>query len=260
MFKKLVLFTITVVFLLCPKVEATQQSATKVKENVKTKEVQHNVANKKELNSKINTTQQSAKNVKEATAKKVQNNASNIKKTSTKVGVKKSSSSKHSVSNVKESIVKHSIELGIDPALALSIAKSESGFRHEARSSGGAVGVFQLMPSTAKRLGVDPYCLSGNIKGGLMYYKKMYSIFGSTELALAAYNAGPTVVKKYNRVPPIGETKKFVSNIMTEYNRQKINPDPAIAKLKPIKTINKTKPVDTIKIEPTVPIPTQGIV
>lgn len=138
----------------------------------------------------------------------------------------------HSVSTVKESIVKQSLELGIDPALALSIAKSESGFRHEARSRGGAVGVFQLMPSTAKRLGVNPYYLSGNIKGGLMYYKKMYSLFGSTELALAAYNAGPKIVKQYNKVPPFRETKRFVSTIMNEYNYQKTNPDPAITKLK----------------------------
>lgn len=138
----------------------------------------------------------------------------------------------HSVSTVKESIVKQSLELGIDPALALSIAKSESGFRHEARSAHGAVGVFQLMPSTAKRLGVNPYYLSGNIKGGLMYYKNMYNIFGSTELALAAYNAGPKIVKRYNKVPPFRETKRFVSSIMTEYNHQKKNPDPSITKLK----------------------------
>lgn len=142
----------------------------------------------------------------------------------------------HSVSTVKESIVKQSLELGIDPALALSIAKSESGFRHEARSRHGAVGVFQLMPATAKRLGVNPYYLSGNIKGGLMYYKKMYSLFGSTELALAAYNAGPKYVKKYNnQVPPFRETKRFVSKIMTEYHHQKINPDPAIVKMRSIK-------------------------
>jgi len=199
MIKKLVLFTITIVFLLCPQAKASQ----------------------------------------------------------------------HSVSTVKESIVKHSLELGIDPALALSIAKSESGFRHEARSSHGAVGVFQLMPSTARRLGVDPYCLSGNIKGGLMYYKKMYTMFGSTELALAAYNAGPGAVKKYNRVPPIGETKRFVSNIMTEYTRQKSNPDPAILKMKSTKLIVKntaknansaikTKP--SAPTAPASPIPTQGIV
>lgn len=176
----------------------------------------------------------------------------------------------HSVSNVKDSIVKHSLELGIDPALALSIAKSESGFRHEARSSHGAVGVFQLMPSTARRLGVDPYCLSGNIKGGLMYYKKLYNMFGSTELALAAYNAGPGVVKKYHRVPPYGETKYFVSKIMKEYNRQKTNPDPAIVKARSKK--NTKSPVETKKATPeqvveetkTTPVPemlpAQGIV
>ncbi len=138
----------------------------------------------------------------------------------------------NNVTTVKEAIVKQSLELGIDPALALSIAKSESGFRHETKSPYGAVGVFQLMPSTAKRLGVNPYCLHGNIKGGLMYYQKMYRIFGNTELALAAYNAGPTAVKRYNSVPPYGETKRFVNKIMLEYKAQKTNPDPAIKKAK----------------------------
>jgi len=147
-----------------------------------------------------------------------------------------------SVSNVKESIVKHSVELGIDPALALSIAKSESGFKHEARSHRGAVGVFQLMPSTAKKLGVNPYYLSDNIKGGLMYYKTLYDMFGSTELALAAYNAGPTAVKKYKNVPPIGETQRFVTNIMDEYGRQKSNPDPAITKGRVYKNV-RVKPI-----------------
>ena len=58
---------------------------------------------------------------------------------------------------VKQLIVKHSMEMGLDPALALSIAKAESGFCHEKRSRYGAVGVFQLMPSTAKRMGYNPY-------------------------------------------------------------------------------------------------------
>lgn len=186
MIKKLVLFTITIVFLLCPKVEANQ----------------------------------------------------------------------HSVSNVKESIVKHSIELGIDPALALSIAKSESGFRHDLRSSHGAVGVFQLMPSTARRLGVNPYYLSDNIKGGLMYYKKMYNMFGSTELALAAYNAGPGIVKKYHRVPPYGETKHFVSRIMREYHRQKANPDPAIVKARGNVKVGKA----ATPVKAKAPVPIQGVV
>ena len=85
---------------------------------------------------------------------------------------------------VKEYIVKHSIEMGVDPALALSIAKLESGFCHEKKSPYGAVGVFQLMPSTAKKLGFNPYYVNENIKGGLMYYKMMYQKFGSTELAI----------------------------------------------------------------------------
>lgn len=193
MIRKLVLFTMTVVFLLCPKVEANQQ---------------------------------------------------------------------HSVSNVKETIVKHSLELGIDPALALSIAKSESGFKHDTRSSHGAVGVFQLMPSTAKRLGVNPYYLSDNVKGGLMYYKKMYNLFGSTELALAAYNAGPAIVKKYNRVPPFRETKRFVSNIMTEYSNQKANPDPAIVKVKNTRKINANtgKNVNAVSVKPAAPVPQKGMV
>ncbi len=129
---------------------------------------------------------------------------------------------------VKATIVKHAISMGVDPAIALSIAKTESGYRHSARSSHGAVGVFQLMPSTARRMGLNPYSLNDNIKGGIMYYKMMYKMFGSMELALAAYNAGPGNVKKYNAVPPYGETKRFVSKIMTDYHHLKANPDPAM--------------------------------
>jgi len=132
------------------------------------------------------------------------------------------------VNTVKAAIVKHSIEMGVDPAIALSIAKTESGFRHEARSSHGAVGVFQLMPSTARRMGLNPYSLDDNIKGGIMYYKSMYKMFGSMELALAAYNAGPGNVKKYRAVPPFSETKRFVAKIMTDYRQYKVHPDPAI--------------------------------
>ncbi len=136
------------------------------------------------------------------------------------------------VTTVKQYIVKHALDLGIDPALALSIAKAESGFRHEARSAHGAVGVFQLMPSTARKIGYNPYNLNENVKAGLVYYRMMYSMFGSTELALAAYNAGPGNVKRYKGVPPFAETKRFVSKIMNEYNRQKVTPDPMISQVK----------------------------
>ena len=132
---------------------------------------------------------------------------------------------------VKDSIVKHSMEMGVDPALALSIAKKESGFKHELKSPYGAVGVFQVLPSTAKKIGFNPYYLNENIKAGLTYYKMMYNMFGSTELALAAYNAGPGNVKKYGgTIPPFRETKRFVNVIMQDYHSQKANPDPAIVK------------------------------
>lgn len=152
------------------------------------------------------------------------------------------------VNTIKATIVKHSIEMGVDPAIALSIARAESGFRHEARSSHGAVGVFQLMPSTAKRMGLNAYSLNDNIRGGIMYYKSMYKMFGSMELALAAYNAGPGNVKRYNNnVPPYAETKRFIAKIMTDYNRLKANPDPAIvnASQKPV-AVPKAAPVPVV--------------
>lgn len=149
------------------------------------------------------------------------------------------------INTVKTSIVKHSLELGVDPAIAMAIARTESGFRHEAKSSHGAVGVFQLMPSTAKRMGLNPYLLNDNIKGGIMYYKMMYKMFGSMELALAAYNAGPGNVKKYNAVPPYAETKRFVNKIMTDYHNYKKNPDPIM--------VNATKPVSPSKSSGFVP-------
>ncbi len=147
------------------------------------------------------------------------------------------------VNTVKATIVKHALEMGVDPAIALSIARTESGFRHEAKSSHGAVGVFQLMPSTAKRMGLNPYLLNDNIKGGIMYYKMMYKMFGSMELALAAYNAGPGNVKRYNAVPPYAETRRFVNKIMADYRNYKANPDLMMVKAaKPVTPAKTSAP------------------
>ena len=132
------------------------------------------------------------------------------------------------VNQVKDTIVKHSVEMGVDPALALSLAKVESGYRHTSRSPHGAVGVFQLMPATAKKLGVNPYHLDGNVKGGLMYYKMLYKMFGSTELALAAYHTGPAYVMKYKQPAPC--SRKYISIIMSEYYRLKAHTDPAVVR------------------------------
>ena len=166
------------------------------------------------------------------------------------------------VNTVKAIIVKHAIEMGVDPAIALSIARTESGFSHNARSNHGAVGVFQLMPSTARRMGLNPYSLNDNIKGGIMYYKSMYKMFGSVELALAAYNAGPGNVKRYKAVPPYAETKRFVSKIMKDYHYYKANPDPAMVKAKAAQTAAK-KPAATtaaVMTKPQIPAATLEIV
>ena len=166
------------------------------------------------------------------------------------------------VNTVKATIVKHAIEMGVDPAIALSIARTESGFSHSARSSHGAVGVFQLMPSTARRMGLNPYSLNDNIKGGIMYYKSMYKMFGSVELALAAYNAGPGNVKRYNSVPPYAETKRFVSKIMKEYHYYKANPDPALVKARAASTAAHkpvAKPTVTAN-KPKAPVPSMELV
>lgn len=145
------------------------------------------------------------------------------------------------LTETKAMIVSQALEMGIDPALALSLAKVESNFRQEARSAAGAVGLYQLMPSTAKKLGVNPYTIEGNIKGGLKYYLMMYRMFGSKELALAAYNAGPGNVKKFNAVPPYAETKRFVDKILVQ---QKLHQnDPCILQAKvPVPPVPSTAP------------------
>ena len=120
--------------------------------------------------------------------------------------------------STKKLIVQTAQKIGVDPYIALSIAKIESNFNTTVKSSRGAIGLFQLTPSTAKKLGVNPYIVSENIEGGLKYYQMLYKKYGSMDLALAAYNAGPGNVAKYNGIPPFGATKCFIKNIKKEYD------------------------------------------
>ena len=110
--------------------------------------------------------------------------------------------------------------MGVEPAIVLSIAKTESGFRQEARGAGGHVGVFQLSPATAKNMGYNPYNLDENIKAGITYYKNMYNMFGSMELAVAAYNSGPVAVKRCKNTIPVN-SQRFVNRIMNDYRQYK---------------------------------------
>jgi len=121
---------------------------------------------------------------------------------------------------VKDNIVKQAKTMGVEPAIVLSIAKTESGFNQSAKSVSGHIGVFQLSHSTAKHMGLDPYNLDDNIKGGITYYKNMYDRFGSMELAVAAYNSGPEAVRRNNNSVP-KHSKMFVSRIMSDYKYYK---------------------------------------
>ncbi len=127
---------------------------------------------------------------------------------------------------IKTKIVKTAVSMGVDPCVALSIAKLESEFIPTKKGASGAVGLFQLMPDTARRLGVNPYIVNDNIKGGIMYYQMMYKKFGSMDLALAAYNAGPGNVARYKGVPPFRETQAFISKIKT--NAAAFKKDPIV--------------------------------
>ena len=122
--------------------------------------------------------------------------------------------------DVKQNIITQAKAMGVEPAIVLSIAKTESGFNQSAKSVSGHIGVFQLSHATAKHMGLDPYKLDDNIKGGITYYKNMYEKFGSVELAVAAYNSGPEAIKRHNNTVP-KHSQPFVTKIMSDYKYYK---------------------------------------
>ncbi|MEO0343464.1 MAG: lytic transglycosylase domain-containing protein [Pseudomonadota bacterium] len=103
---------------------------------------------------------------------------------------------------------------GIPVDLFKRLVRQESGWNQNAKSHKGAIGLAQLMPGTAKMLGVNPYDAYQNLDGGARYLAQQYRRFGSWRLALAAYNAGPEAVERFDGIPPYKETQNYVRAIL----------------------------------------------
>ncbi|HET9226109.1 MAG TPA: lytic transglycosylase domain-containing protein, partial [Thermoanaerobaculia bacterium] len=121
--------------------------------------------------------------------------------------------------DIQISIVRHSANQSLDPKLVQAVIQVESGYNHKARSHKGAMGLMQLMPATAQQLRVeDPYDPDENVRGGTQYLRHLVDRFpGRIDLAVAAYNAGPGAVERYNGIPPYRETRDYVRRVLALY-------------------------------------------
>ena len=120
---------------------------------------------------------------------------------------------------------------GVDHHLARAIIQAESAFNYKARSRAGALGLMQLMPSTAERFGVlDPFDPRQNITGGVKYLKWLQDYYaGDLTRVVAAYNAGEGAVNRHNGIPPFRETRAYVPKVLDLYRRRAVQPDPKLA-------------------------------
>lgn len=112
---------------------------------------------------------------------------------------------------------------GVRQGFVRSIIAAESAFRQDVVSPRGAVGLMQLMPDTARDMGVDPTVAEQNVEGGTKYVRWLIGRYGSSgpglERAIAAYNAGPGTVDKYKGIPPFRETRDYVKRVLTYYRQ-----------------------------------------
>jgi len=130
--------------------------------------------------------------------------------------------SKLTPSDLHQMLSKAGTEHNVDDDLLASVVKMESGGNPHARSRAGAQGLMQLMPGTARQLGVtDSYVASDNVRGGTAYLDSLLVRYhDNMALALAAYNAGPQAVDRYHGIPPYRETRVYVARVIHEFNRR----------------------------------------
>ena len=117
---------------------------------------------------------------------------------------------------------------GLNPRLLAAVAKAESNFDPSARSGAGAVGLMQFMPATAAGMGIDPTDPAQAIDGAAKYLRTQLDRFGSVDLALAAYNAGPGAVQRAGGIPPYAETRNYVTKILGLLGNQSPTTSPTL--------------------------------
>ena len=126
----------------------------------------------------------------------------------------------NSATSYDDLLIQAAIQQGLEPEFVRSVARIESNLRQDAVSNKGAIGLMQLMPGTATLLGVDPHSAEGNVLGGAKFLRELLLKYnGDPALALAAYNAGPGAVQKYNGVPPYLETRQYIIRVLREYKK-----------------------------------------
>ena len=138
--------------------------------------------------------------------------------------------------NLEMVIEKYAQQYGVDQDLVWAVIRQESGFNPHAVSPKGAMGLMQLMPGTAAMLGVsDAFDVEQNIAGGIKYLERCLSQFNQDVcLALAAYNAGPDNVVKYQGCPPFPETRHYVASVLKAYAGEPIREDLKLIGLSPV--------------------------
>jgi len=124
----------------------------------------------------------------------------------------------------QELVTQAALHAGLPPAIVHSVARAESGYRQDAVSPKGAIGLMQLMPGTAAALNADPKDAEQNAEAGARYLRDLLQKYENdphqVSKAVAAYNAGPAAVDKYDGIPPYAETIQYVNRVLKQYEKE----------------------------------------